>query len=286
MLLTNFFCRHFNARNNYPTSHTFSYEVWRTEIFWGWSWSKIIKFCKLLDSTLSDQPCGNFSVKKDDKSNDKLHAKCHAFCHTFVTRIATKRTNNLTINFPKLLNLLDEHTQRAYKTHNANSGVTPDAPEDIEDIEDYEDLIIKKTSKKEVVEKPETPDPRVKKKPPKILYSESFLEFYELYPLRASKKAAANAWKNFDRGKQEELIAALQKQILWREQKSAAGEFVSQWPHPSTWLNGERWTDELKKPEGDKNGNGKQQGFETAIQRLRREQSAKPNGNTYEGECS
>lgn len=65
--------------------------------------------------------------------------------------------------------------------------------------------------------------------------------FWEMYPRRLARKEAERAWQRMTR---EDREAALEALVNWRRVWVTRGEmqFV---PYPATWLNGERWTDEL-----------------------------------------
>ena len=68
----------------------------------------------------------------------------------------------------------------------------------------------------------------------------SFDDFWLLYPRKAAKKDASKAWLKLDANQKMAACTAL---VEWRKifmQKDP--EFV---PYPATWLNGERWEDEL-----------------------------------------
>src|SRR6185369_6134585 len=69
----------------------------------------------------------------------------------------------------------------------------------------------------------------------------TFDDVWLLYPKHVARKAAAHAW---NRLKPEDQVAALVAAITWRRIWLKRGEidFV---PHAATWLNGERWTDDL-----------------------------------------
>jgi hypothetical protein len=45
------------------------------------------------------------------------------------------------------------------------------------------------------------------------------------------------------------MMAAIERQKLWREDGKARGEFRPEWPHPATWLRNERWQDEVHGPD-------------------------------------
>lgn len=68
-----------------------------------------------------------------------------------------------------------------------------------------------------------------------------FDSFWKVYPRKISKAAARKAWlaKNGSKPPIDEIIAAVEKQSESEQWRNA--KFI---PHPATWLNGERWSDE------------------------------------------
>jgi hypothetical protein len=71
--------------------------------------------------------------------------------------------------------------------------------------------------------------------------SDLFEAFWAAYPRRVGKGAARTAWaKAIRKARPEAIIAAIQAQVY-------AGCFrdLTFCPHPATWLNGERWDDEI-----------------------------------------
>lgn len=69
-------------------------------------------------------------------------------------------------------------------------------------------------------------------------YSESFENFWKLYPRKIAKGNAEKAWEKIkpDEKLVADIIAAIAKQKpTWTDPK-----FI---PHPATWLNGKRWLD-------------------------------------------
>ncbi len=77
---------------------------------------------------------------------------------------------------------------------------------------------------------------------------DEFAEFWDAYPLKVGKAAALKAWRKLKPPPDRlTLLAALdwqRKQESWTKDH---GKFI---PHPGTWLNGARWTDE--RPAGPK----------------------------------
>ena len=69
----------------------------------------------------------------------------------------------------------------------------------------------------------------------------TFEDFWSLYPRRVARAAALKAWKRLSPEVQLQAFSALiDWERIWR--RRGEPEFI---PHASTWLNGERWQDEL-----------------------------------------
>lgn len=71
-----------------------------------------------------------------------------------------------------------------------------------------------------------------------------FDRFWRAYPRKVNKQAARRAWEKL----KPDLLLCTQMSIALKEQINSdawqreGGRFI---PHPSTWLNGKRWEDEL-----------------------------------------
>lgn len=72
-----------------------------------------------------------------------------------------------------------------------------------------------------------------------------FDAFWRTYPRRVSRPSAERAWQAATRKASPDVImAGLSRHLpTWRGQEA---KFI---PHPATWLNGERWADEITTPE-------------------------------------
>tara|TARA_Y100000294_G_C8556915_1_gene337531 strand:+ start:832 stop:1482 length:651 start_codon:yes stop_codon:yes gene_type:complete len=99
--------------------------------------------------------------------------------------------------------------------------------------------------------------PDIKQKPPSInknykelkKYITSFDLFWKEYPKKKDKKKALIIWTTKiqpESGSFEKIMAALKEQKDSKEWQKDGGAYI---PHPTTWLNGERWNDENKKRE-------------------------------------
>jgi hypothetical protein len=75
--------------------------------------------------------------------------------------------------------------------------------------------------------------------------AEGFEQFWKLYPKKKGRKDAAKAWAKLNPNQElrQTLISALGSHCLSEDWTKDRGRYV---PNASTWLNGERWTDELK----------------------------------------
>jgi len=75
------------------------------------------------------------------------------------------------------------------------------------------------------------------------IYTSSFNEFWEIYPRKIGKKSALQAWDNInpDDELQELILDAIKRNKQTKQWQSQ--RFI---PHPATWLNQERWNDEVE----------------------------------------
>lgn len=72
--------------------------------------------------------------------------------------------------------------------------------------------------------------------------SNDFDRFWAAYPLKVGKKKARDAFAKV-KAPVETLLAALEVQKKSPQWVKDGGAYI---PHPTTWLNGERWADEVK----------------------------------------
>jgi hypothetical protein len=67
--------------------------------------------------------------------------------------------------------------------------------------------------------------------------SEAFEKFYQAYPRHTARASAEKAWPG------DEYLPAILSALEWQAPEFRTREF-DKVPHPATWLNGKRWTDE------------------------------------------
>ena len=77
----------------------------------------------------------------------------------------------------------------------------------------------------------------------------AFDEFWREYPRKVGKSAALKAWQKIGKRKPdytlfEKILTALAAQCA----NNFAGRETQHIPHAATWINGERWNDDIEKP--------------------------------------
>lgn len=72
-----------------------------------------------------------------------------------------------------------------------------------------------------------------------------FSTFWGLWPRKTAKKDAERAWAKLRAVDRRAVLHVLPKHIAYWEAIRAPMEFI---PHPATWLNGERWKDQIVAP--------------------------------------
>jgi len=79
----------------------------------------------------------------------------------------------------------------------------------------------------------------------------TFQDFYSLYPRKMARKDAERAWNRLTPTQQAECLEALPNYLKYWKIKETQKDYI---PYPASFLNQERWTDEIdlepnKKPE-------------------------------------
>ena len=86
----------------------------------------------------------------------------------------------------------------------------------------------------------QTPDNT--KEDTKEIYDQIFEKFWKIYPRKVAKKQAAKIFKKIQEKDHKNLLKGV---VLFSEEKKNTD--IQYIPHPSTWLNQERWMDYLDK---------------------------------------
>ena len=100
------------------------------------------------------------------------------------------------------------------------------------DFEHQDEQLDKKPNKSDNTDSVEESTPK------NSITEDLFDQFWLLYPNRVGKKRAFRAWKNLSRKNQQAALADIRNGRFEGSDK----RFI---PHPTTYLHGERWNDEL-----------------------------------------
>lgn len=90
------------------------------------------------------------------------------------------------------------------------------------------------------------PDPLpASQAPGPVAADDLFAKFWKLYPVKKCKEKAQKAWAKLKVDDQlfTLITAGLASQVVSAEWLKDGGQYI---PHPTTWLNGKRWEDEVK----------------------------------------
>lgn len=101
--------------------------------------------------------------------------------------------------------------------------------------------------------KQETKNKAIKKQNKELneLQEKQFDKFWQAYPKKVSKKQAQKSWKKINPSLElfEKILKALEMVKQTEQWKKDNGKYV---PYPATWLNQERWTDEINMMQDNK----------------------------------
>jgi len=70
-----------------------------------------------------------------------------------------------------------------------------------------------------------------------------FDDFWAQYPRKTAKGAARKSWAKLTMDERREAYKAIRKQVACHHFRNRGEDFI---PHPSTWINQQRWEDELR----------------------------------------
>lgn len=86
------------------------------------------------------------------------------------------------------------------------------------------------------------------------LHAQWFDAFWDLYPRKVNKKKSKEKFLKICKDEKifNSIMRGLKKQMKSVEWQNDGGKYI---PHPTTWLNGERWLDEVDESSDDSNTN-------------------------------
>lgn len=150
-----------------------------------------------------------------------------------------KPCKNFTVNYEKI-----SHNKNIYKNNNKNIY----AHSENEQVYNHEDDKQKEDDNHSSnIIKQDTKNKAIKKQNKELneLQEKQFDKFWQAYPKKVSKKQAQKSWKKINPSLElfEKILKALEMVKQTEQWEKDNGKFI---PYPATWLNQERWTDEIK----------------------------------------
>lgn len=150
---------------------------------------------------------------------------------------------NVTVNSNDLL-----PNKNIYKNNNKNNNKNIYAHSENEQVYNHEDDKQKEDDNHSSnTIKQDTKNKAIKKQNKELneLQEKQFDKFWQAYPKKVSKKQAQKSWKKINPSLElfEKILKALEMVKQTEQWEKDNGKFI---PYPATWLNQERWTDEIK----------------------------------------
>ena len=146
---------------------------------------------------------------------------------------------NVTVNSNDLLpnkNIYKNNNKNIY-AHLENEQVYNHEDDKQKEDDNHSSNIIKQDTKNKAIKK--------QNKELNELQEKQFDKFWQAYPKKVSKKQAQKSWKKINPSLElfEKILKALEMVKQTEQWEKDNGKFI---PYPATWLNQERWTDEIK----------------------------------------
>ena len=152
---------------------------------------------------------------------------------------------NVTVNSNDLLpnkNIYKNNNKNIY-AHLENEQVYSHEDDIQKEDDNHSSNIIKQDTKNKAIKK--------QNKELNELQEKQFDKFWQAYPKKVSKKQAQKSWKKINPSLElfEKILKALEMVKQTEQWKKDNGKFI---PYPATWLNQERWADEIKMMQDNK----------------------------------
>jgi hypothetical protein len=148
------------------------------------------------------------------------------------------QSQNVTVNSNDLLpnkNIYKKNNKNIY-AHSENEQVYNHEDDKQKESDNHSSNTIKQETKNKAIKK--------QNKELNELQEKQFDKFWQAYPKKVSKKQAQKSWKKIKPSLElfEKILKALEMVKQTEQWKKDNGKYV---PYPATWLNQERWTDEI-----------------------------------------
>lgn len=149
------------------------------------------------------------------------------------------QSQNVTVNSNDLLpnkNIYKNNNKNIY-AHSENEQVYNHEDDKQKENDSLSSNTIKQDTKNKAIKK--------QNKELNELQEKQFDKFWQAYPKKVSKKQAQKSWKKINPSLElfEKILKALEIVKQTEQWEKDNGKFI---PYPATWLNQERWTDEIK----------------------------------------
>ena len=149
------------------------------------------------------------------------------------------QSQNVTVNSNDLLpnkNIYKNNNKNIY-AHSENEQVYNHEDDKQKENDSLSSNTIKQDTKNKAIKK--------QNKEQNELQEKQFDKFWQAYPKKVSKKQAQKSWKKINPSLElfEKILKALEMVKQTEQWEKDNGKFI---PYPATWLNQERWTDEIK----------------------------------------
>lgn len=155
------------------------------------------------------------------------------------------QSQNVTVNSNDLLpnkNIYKKNNKNIY-AHSENEQVYNHEDDKQKESDNHSSNTIKQETKNKAIKK--------QNKELNELQEKQFDKFWQAYPKKVSKKQAQKSWKKINPSLElfEKILKALEMVKQTEQWKKDNGKYV---PYPATWLNQERWTDEINMMQDNK----------------------------------
>ena len=137
------------------------------------------------------------------------------------------------------------------KANASKGGLAKSRNRQAENSKEYQTVADSSKDKQNEAEDAYKKKSNVKKDNEKVI-NEKFERFWSAYPRHQDRKKAEDAFRriNPDDDLLNKMIASIEKQKSSAQWQENGGQFI---PHPTTWLHGKRWEDEMQASRNNSN---------------------------------
>lgn len=190
----------------------------------------------------------NYSLLADNKQSQNVTVNSNKMLPLNISNsneMLQIQSQNVTVNSNDLLpnkNIYKNNNKNIY-AHSENEQVYNHEDDKQKESDNHSSNTIKQETKNKAIKK--------QNKELNELQEKQFDKFWQAYPKKVSKKEAQKSWKKINPSLElfEKILKALEMVKQTEQWKKDNGKYV---PYPATWLNQERWTDEINMMQDNK----------------------------------